>query len=149
MTFDYTPPTYTAEELDHMAKHGTLRERLTAASRTNLPKETLAWMLENDDSDEVRSELVSRGDVTPERLVKIASVTENANLLGRIAGIDFTPLETVKAIMEKADAREGIVWTSLAAYAGRVIRLREFGESEFLIRGKLPDTERRAPSEGS
>jgi hypothetical protein len=147
--FDYTPPTYTPEELDHMAKHGTLRERLTVASRTNLPKDTLEWMLENDDSDEVRSELVSRGDVTPERLVKIASITENANLLGRIAGIDFVPLDTVKAIKEKADAREGLVWTSLAVFANRVIRRREFGESEFLIRGKLPDTERRAPSEGS
>jgi hypothetical protein len=147
--FDYSVPTYTPEELDRMAKHGTLRERLTAASRTNLPKETLAWILENDDSDEVRAELISRGDVTPERLVRIASLTENANVLGRIAGIDFTPLETVKAIKEKADAREGLVWTSLAVFANRVIRRREFGESEFLIRGKLPDTERQAPSDGS
>jgi hypothetical protein len=81
--------------------------------------------------------------------VRIASLTENANVLGRIAGIDFTPLETVKAIKEKADAREGLVWTSLAVFANRIIRRREFGESEFLIRGKLPDTERQAPSHDS
>ena len=59
------------------------------------------------------------------------------------------PIETVKAIKEKAESREGLMWASLAVFANRVIRRREFGESEFLIRGKLPDTERQAPSDGS
>lgn len=129
------------EELARMARHGSIRERITVASRTYVSQATLEWLITNDPADEIKTEIIARSDVTPERLVW-ASQTDNANILGRVAGHHLTPLQTVKDIKAKADAFEGEVWVLLSAFAGRVIRRRETGESEFMIRGKLPDAER-------
>lgn len=137
---DYTPPKYTDEQLDHMAKHGTVQEKITVVSRHNVPQETLEWLMANDTSDEVKIEIIARPDVTADRLVW-ASNTDNGLILGRVAGNDKTPLETVRAIKVKADSREGEVWTSLSAFASRVITRRETGKSQFDIpKGSLPES---------
>jgi hypothetical protein len=130
----FVPKSYTQEELAEMAQHGSIADRITVASRSYVSKETLEWLIENDASDEVKTEMISRSDVTPEILTWAALNTSNCNILGRIVDHRLTPLPTVKVIKERADSGEGEVWTSLAEFACRVIRRREAGQSEFQIR---------------
>lgn len=126
-------PTYTAEQLDRMARTGTLMEKITVASRTNCPHEVLEWLMSNDDSEEIKREIINRSDITTKRLVWAAKTSKDANTLGRVAGHRLTPLETVRAIQAKASEREGEheVWADLATFASRVIKRRETGQFEF------------------
>lgn len=124
-------PSYSAEQLDQIARTGTLRERITVASRHNCPPEVLAYLMANDDSEQVKREIISRMDVTPERLVWAARTSKDANTLGRVIGSRLTPLETVREIQACAAEREGEVWTELVAFAGRVIKRRTTGMFEF------------------
>jgi hypothetical protein len=131
---------YSQDQLKQMAEHGSMTEKITVISRTYVSQEILEWLMENDPAEEVKTEIVSRSDVTPARLTWAARTSENANVLGRVAGHPRTPLQTVKDIKEKADAREGEVWLHLSAFATRVIN-RRTGNPEFVIRGQLPDVE--------
>jgi hypothetical protein len=127
----FVPPSYTAEQLDTMARTGTLRDPITVASRTSVPREILEWLMQNDDSEEIKREIIGRSDVTAKRLVWAANTSQNANILGRVVGHPKTPLDTVRAIQERAQEREGEVWEALAQFAGRVIKRRETGMFEF------------------
>jgi uncharacterized protein (DUF2336 family) len=127
----FIPQTYTAEQLNTMARTGTLKEKITVVSRHNLPTDILEWLMANDDSEEIKREIVARSDVTPQRLVWAARTSQNANTLGRVAGHHLTPLSTVREIQASAAERVGDVWTDLAAFAGRVIKRRETGQFEF------------------
>lgn len=136
----FVPKSYSQEELFEMARHGSVQDKITVVSRSYVSQEILEWLMENDASDEVKTEIISRSDVTPERLAWAAN-TENCNILGRVASNDKTPLPTVKAILERAEGREGEVWELLAQFASRVITRRETGVSPFDIRkGTLPES---------
>jgi hypothetical protein len=145
---NFVPKSYSQAELAHMARNGSVADRITVVSRSYVSKETLQWLRENDDSDEIKTEFITRSDVTPE-ILTWASQTDNCNILGRIVDHKMTPLETVQAIRERADAQEGEVWTLLAQFASRIIKRRETGQSEFVIKGLLPDTEHRKAPGGS
>lgn len=129
----FFPATYSAEQLDQMARTGTTAQRITVASRHNAPVEVLDWLMANDDTEQVKREIISRLDVSPKRLVWVAGTSKDANTLGRVAGHRLTPLETVRAIQASAAERsgEGEVWADLAAFAGRVVTRRETGMFEW------------------
>ncbi len=127
----FVPATYTDEQLDTMARTGTLRDRITVASRTSVPSEILEWIMANDNSEDIKREIIGRMDVTAKRLMWAAQTSQDANTLGRVVGHHLTPLSNVRAIQERAQEREGEVWEALAAFAGRVIKRRETGQFEF------------------
>jgi hypothetical protein len=129
----FVVPNYTDEQLTQMARTGTLMERITVASRHNCPSRILDWLMNNDSSEEIKREIISRSDVTAKRLVWAATTSKDANVLGRVAGHRLTPLPTVRAIQASAAERsdEHAVWVELAAFASRVIKRRETGMFEF------------------
>lgn len=127
----FVVPTYSPEQLDDMARTGTTAMRIIVASRHNCPVGVLEWLMANDESEEVKREIIQRMDVTPKRLVWAGTTSSDANTLGRVAGHRLTPLETVRAIQAKAAEREGDVWVELAAFASRVIKRRETGQFEW------------------
>jgi hypothetical protein len=130
---------YSQDQLKQMAQHGSTTDKITVISRPYVSQDTLEWLMENDPSDAVKNEIIARSDVTPERLTWV-SQSENASILGRVAGHPKTRLQTVREIKDKADSCEGEVWVSLSAFATRVIN-RRTGNPEFVIRGQLPDVE--------
>lgn len=127
----FVPATYTVEQLADMARTGTTMEKITVASRHNCPPETLDWLMANDESEDIKREIIGRSDVTAKRLMWAAKTSKDANTLGRVAGHRLTPLESVRAIQASAAEREGEVWADLAAFATRVIKRRTTGQFEF------------------
>jgi len=122
---------FSKDELDALARTGSLMEKVTVASRTNVKPETLAYLMETEPDDEIKLTIMSRQDVTAEQL-RWAAGSESAFVLNRLVSMDRTPLDVVHEIRERAVARRendpAEVWEHLASYADRVLARRESGE---------------------
>lgn len=114
-----------------MARTGSLMEKVTVASRTDVKPETLAYLMETEPDDEIRLTIMSRQDVTAEQL-RWAAGSESAFVLNRLVSMDRTPVDVVHEIRERALSRleddPADVWKHLASYADRVLERRENGE---------------------
>lgn len=115
---------FTPEQLDDMARNGTLMNKITVASRMNVKKETLAYLMETEPDDELKLTIMMRTDITEEQ-VRWAATSESAFVLNRLTAMDKTPIDVVRDIRARAQERTGDVWRHLETYADRVLTRRE------------------------
>lgn len=121
---------YTPDDLDEMARTGTLLDKVTVASRNNVRKETLEYLMATEPDDEIKLTIMTRQDITEEQL-RWAATSENAFVLNRLTAMDRTPLDVVHDIRSRAAERTGEVWELLVSYADRVLARREGGGLSF------------------
>lgn len=116
---------YNAAEYIQRALSGDWRAQITVLTRSSVDPEVLVAIMGKPElHEEVQLAIIGRRDAAVEQLEWVAHRTESAVVLNRTVGDDRTPVETVRAIRDRAAGLEGDRWSNLAEHADRVLLRR-------------------------